>query len=512
VETFVSIRGKNNRKTNPFRTMGMRNRTDKNRNGYFNYMKQMKKGTSLPHSPHLMSPYRRYSQPVLKKTGAWKENPSKASALSKRLRKYSMTLIFLFLMICGIPGGAVYDPIHSFPEDFLISSASFSEIDSKKEKRNLFRPDMGGRRHIGKREIQTLIDSKAFMNLRKKDIDLISGGYSFHIETTLDMLLQNAVLDNLDYTAVRYIGIVAMEPFTGKVLSMAGFDKDDPDNNACTDNKFPAASVFKIITAAAAIESCGFNSDSEITYIGRKHTLYKSQLKDSTGRKRNNRITLRDSFAQSVNPVFGKLGVHHIEKMTLEEYAEAFGFNREIAFELPLMPSMVFVSDDVYHRAEIASGFNRETTISPLHGALMGAAVLNGGRLVEPILIERITDEKGQMIYRSRVVMLNQVISPQAAEIMNDMMRATVESGTCKKAFKGFREDDVLSKLNIGGKTGTIDSPDHNIRYDWFVGFAEAKEGVEKIVISVVIGHEKYIGVRASHYARMAMREYFSYY
>jgi len=482
----------------------------KNGNGYLG--KQMKKRTSLQHSRHLISSYsqqRRYSQLNLKKTGTWKENPSKEASLSKKLRKYAMTLIFLFIMICGIPGRAVYDPIHSFPEDFLTSSVP-KEFDGKKEKRNLFRSDMTGRL-IGKKEIQTILSSKAFVNLTEKNFDLVSGGYRFHIETTLDMPLQNCVLKHLDYTAVRYIGIVAMEPFTGKVLAMVGFDKDNLYNNACTDNKFPAASVFKIITAAAAIESCGFDSDSEITYMGRKHTLYKSQLKDSIRRRKTNRITLRDGFAQSVNPVFGKIGVDHLERMTLEAYAEAFGFNREIAFEIPLLPSMVFVSDDTFHRAEIASGFNRETTISPLHGALMAAAIMNGGRLVEPILIEHITDDAGQVLYQSRVVMLNQAISPQASEIMNDLMQATVESGTCRKAFKGFREDDILSKLNIGGKTGTIDSPDHNIRYDWFVGFAEEKEGAEKIVISVVIGHEKYIGVRASHYARMAMKEYFSH-
>jgi beta-lactamase class D len=57
----------------------------------------------------------------------------------------------------------------------------------------------------------------------------------------------------------------------------------------------------------------------------------------------------------------------------------------------------------------------------------------------------------------------------------------------------GFK---ILSKLNIGGKSGSIDNKAHDARYDWFVGFAEEKDG-----------HE-----RASHYARMAMKQYFRNY
>ncbi len=73
----------------------------------------------------------------------------------------------------------------------------------------------------------------------------------------------------------------------------------------------------------------------------------------------------------------------------------------------------------------------------------------------------------------------------------------------------GFK---ILSKLNIGGKSGSIDNKAHDARYDWFVGFAEEKDGHEKLVISVIVAHEKYIGIRASHYARMAMKQYFRNY
>ena len=91
-------------------------------------------------------------------------------------------------------------------------------------------------------------------------------------------------------------------------------------------------------------------------------------------------------------------------------------------------------------------------------------------------------------------------------------METTISSGTCKKTFRGFKNDRILSMLNIGGKSGSIYNASHDARYDWFVGFAEEKEGSAKIVISAVVTHEKYIGTRASQYARMAIKQYFSSY
>jgi cell division protein FtsI/penicillin-binding protein 2 len=302
-----------------------------------------------------------------------------------------------------------------------------------------------------------------------------------------------------------------MDATTGKILSMVGYDKTDPRNNPCTDNRFPAASVFKIITAAAALEACGFDPSSTFTYNGRKYTLYKYQLKDRENRY-TRKITLRDSFAQSINPVFGKIGSRDLGKPTLEKYAEAFGFNRHIDSEFPISPSSVSISDEPYELAEIACGFNRETTLSPLHGVLMAAAILNDGKMIAPAIVEKVADENGRILYQSHLTELNQVISPDASQDILELMQATVQSGTSKKAFRGYRKDRILSKLIIGGKTGSIFNKPRDARIDWFVGFAKEKQGTEKLAISVVVAHEKYIGIRASRYARMAIQHYFKNY
>ncbi len=399
-------------------------------------------------------------------------------------------LLFALCQITGVPGGAVH--YEQTPDEGHVS-----DPESQKT-------------WFEKKNIRDMLDSKCFMNLKSKGFDFVSDDHRFHVETSINIRLQNFILEKIDRSTSRHIGIVAMDPYAGRVLAMVGFDEDDPNNNPCTDSRFPAASIFKIVTAAAAIEKCGLNSDSQVTYSGRKHTLYKSQMKKR--KKGVRKVTLRDSFAQSINPVFGKIGTHDLGKTTLEEYADAFGFNREISFEIPLTPSVIDVSDRPYHWAEIASGFNRETRISPLHGALIASAIINQGRLIEPMIIDEIRNEQGQMVYQSHYTPLNQAITPDASKVMSDLMQGTIESGTCKKVFRGYQKDPVLSRLSIGGKTGSINSKKRDARYDWFVGFAEEKEGAEKMVISVVVAHGKYIGIRAAKYARIFIKEYFSNY
>ena len=199
-------------------------------------------------------------------------------------------------------------------------------------------------------------------------------------------------------------------------------------------------------------------------------------------------------------------------KMVIEQYAAAFGFNHPINFEAPINSSLLSVDDEPYNLAEVASGYNRTTMISPIHGALIGAAILNQGLMVEPTMIDYISDQAGQILYQSRVEPMKQVISAKSSGIVVSMMEATVNSGTGRKAFKDYQKDSVLAQLNIGGKTGSMDNQEHEAHYDWFVGFAMDRASEKKVVVSVVVAHEKYIGTRAGYYARILMKQYFSNY
>jgi penicillin-binding protein A len=433
----------------------------------------------------------------------WREYQDnlKWDSAKKRLINKTIKLATLIMgglvLVCGIFGGFGGISFSHLLGDYFSLSHD-----------NPMPPPLNSAKLIDKSNVRDFLKNISFVNLKDEGFNFLSNGRKFRIDTSLDMDLQAFLIKKLDLDTSRYIGIVCMDPATGKVLSMVGFDKNDPSNNPCVDNRFPAASIFKIVTASAVVEKCGFQPGSKLSYNGRKHTLYKSQLKNQINRY-TNKITFRDSFAQSVNPVFGKIGAHYLGKNTLEKYAEAFDFNKTIDFEIETVPSFVNLSDEPYQWAEVACGFNNKTKISPLHGAMMASAIINQGSIMAPTVVDRIINENGEIIYRNRLIAMNQAITPKASDVMNQLMAATIRSGTCKKAFRGYRKDKVLSKLNIGGKTGSIDNKSHDARYDWFVGFAEEKDGPRKIALSVIVAHEKYIGLRASYYARIAMKKYF---
>ena len=361
---------------------------------------------------------------------------------------------------------------------------------------------------LDKTKIRTLIPEGDLLNRTSSRFVVSGSDHPLTVETTLDTSLQQSLIDGLDTANARFIGIVAIAPPSGQVLAMARYDRDDPTVNPCLDSRFPAASVFKIITAAAAIEQCDLNGDSPMTFNGNQYTLYRSQLKDKVTRH-TNRIRFQDAFAKSVNPVFGKLGALKLGKDNLTNYAVAFGFNRPIDFEAAISPSTFTVSDDPYQLAEVASGFNRETTLSHLHGALIAAAVANDGRIYEPTVVERILDANGKEIYHSTASLLAQPMAPQTAAQIAAMMEASVRIGTCHKPFRDQDRHPVLSRLVIGGKSGSIDNQDHTARIDWFVGFASERDGNQAIAVSAVVAHEKYIGKRAGEYARRLITDYF---
>lgn len=357
-----------------------------------------------------------------------------------------------------------------------------------------------------------ILDAGSLRNLRQPVFTIEVEDKQYRVETSIDPVLQGTLLSEVEEITSRerycsrFIGIVVMKADTGRVLSMVSFDKENPYRNTCVNCQFPAASIFKIVTAAAAVEALGLTADSHVNYSGSKHTLYRGQLKDTVPRYTNT-LSLADSFAQSVNPAFGKIGAGMLGKKEIEEYAQRFGFNQEITFDIPVAPSRLVAPADRYHLAEIACGFNTETTITPLHGAMIGSAVLNGGRMKPPAIVERITGPSGRTVYERKDLAAKQVISEKASRELYRMMLATVSSGTARRIFRDANRHAALKDLNIGGKTGSINN---NPKFDWFIGFAENPRTHDGIVISAVVAHEDYIGEKAGQYARIAMETYFS--
>ena len=361
---------------------------------------------------------------------------------------------------------------------------------------------------LEKADIRNLLENAPLGKILAGPFEVGFGDRRLRVESTIDPDLQAYLQKQLYRRTSRYIAIVVMDSYSGNVLALVDFARDGLPSPPSLSNRFPAASLFKIVTAAAAVEKCGYSRSTPLAYNGASHTLYKSQLKNVRNRYTRH-TTLEKAFAGSVNPIFGKIGRHCLGPEKLRHYADRFGFDQPIAFELALPPSSTRITDEPYQWAEIACGFNQETVISPLHGAVMAAVAPAEGRLVEPTIIRRIVDQDGQLLYRPRAGTGKAAVSPATARELGRMMRRTVSHGTARKIFRRRSKDKVLSRLTIGGKTGSIDTPDHKARCDWFVGFADGPDPNDAIAVSVLVAHEKYIGRRAGEYARRAVKEYF---
>jgi len=363
--------------------------------------------------------------------------------------------------------------------------------------------------------LRGLLAPRTLAHLDRKVLQVKQGDHELTVTTTLNMKLQTLLIDEFKRNIARkrgtprYVAAVAVDPATGRILSMAGFSKEKGSENPSLSAIYPAASIFKIITASAAAGKLGLTPRSSLSYNGGKYTLYKRQIKEQKNRYTNT-ISFRDSFAQSVNPVFGKLGALKLKKENLSGYAERFLFNREIAFDLPVGKSILSIGEDPYQWAEVACGFNRVTRISPLHGALISATAVTGGNIPTPYLVDSVVTAGGEKLTVPRPPNLGRAVPQKVSATLNQLMQRTIRSGTARKSFTGYRRDPVLKNLTLGGKTGSISNKTHDVRVDWFVGFAKEKKTGRAMAIAVVVGHQAYIGTRASAYARKAITCYFS--
>jgi peptidoglycan glycosyltransferase len=229
---------------------------------------------------------------------------------------------------------------------------------------------------------------------------------------------------------------------------------------------------------------------------GRYHTLYKHQLGLKRQRFRPESVSLEKAFSMSINPFFGKLGIDYLKEEEFADVAEDFLFNVPIEFDLPLCQSYVFKPDTTFERAELTSGFNTRTTISPLHAALIAALPVTGGKIMRPFLVERIVSDGGEDIYCSDTESLSQPLSSRSVKDLSRLMQGTIRYGTARKSFSRLRRLRKSKGWFLGGKTGAINLAKQQQRCEWFAGFAE--KGEERLAISMVLVHGEIRTVKPS--------------
>jgi penicillin-binding protein A len=333
------------------------------------------------------------------------------------------------------------------------------------------------------------------------EIALENNGVRYTLKTTLNPKLQAYVDKLLERSKTLQAAVVVLSPHDGRVLVMSGHDKNGADTNLCLKAEYPAASLFKIVSAAAALEAAGYTPDKTLYFDGNRHTLYKNQLKQQRGRY-TSETQLRKAFAVSNNSIFGKLGIYALGPQVMNEYAEKFYFNRSIPFDLPVEISQTEVPDDEYGLAEIASGFNKRTRVSPLHAALLASVIVNQGEMAAPWMVATVTDASHALVYQAQRRALASPVSKKTAADLKLMMEDAVAYGTGRKTFSKLRQRKMFKDFALGIKTGTINDITDQFKYDWATAFALTPNGNDGICVGVLAVHGEKLGIRATEMAR----------
>ena len=249
---------------------------------------------------------------------------------------------------------------------------------------------------------------------------------------------------------------------------------------------FPAASLAKTITIAAAFESKRYSIHSEVPLIGSAHTLYKRQLKVPENYC-GPISAVHLAYAKSFNPPIALIGMN-VGAKRLKSAAEKFGFNRNFPAGIPER-SQYSPPDSGYGLAEVACGFTQSTTLSPLQAAGIARAIL----MEKPFEIP--WEKNGARGSGSKNHAPTQPIalgierfSENAYIGLKQAMLATVTEGTSRKHISSKNiSRKVFSDLDIGGKTGSLDGENPKGRYDWFMGFAKSRSNPDKAIAIVVM-------------------------
>jgi cell division protein FtsI/penicillin-binding protein 2/preprotein translocase subunit SecG len=413
---------------------------------------------------------------------------SKKNGLKKFLKIFFIVFFLLFVIFSFFYCGQEKEP----------SSIKTPELISKNQIQNLLK-------NISESEFA----QKYFTLKFKKETIVFHTSINENLQTYLDSQISTALNSGLG--APKVICFAVADAGTGKILGLKGYDCAPSDNKApCTKNLYPAASLFKIISSAAAIETKNYTPNQTMTFNGGKYTLYKRQLSNSLT-KYTNYIKLKDAFAQSVNPVFGKIGYYDLKKDNLIKYSNNFLLNKHADTEIPLNTGVIEISDNKYNWAEIASGFNDTTKVSVLHAAFLNIPVVNDGFYTNPALVEKIIDDRQNVRYENISFPKIKLINKTTSKRLFEMMERTVKAGTAKGSFNAYRKGRTMTDLVIGGKTGSISDYSKSVKYDWFTGYAVKKGTKDGIVFSVLVGHGQYIGTKSSEFARRLIANYFSH-
>jgi peptidoglycan glycosyltransferase len=324
-----------------------------------------------------------------------------------------------------------------------------------------------------------------------------SGG---DVVLTLDAKAQQAAMTGLgDVTGA----VVALDPSTGRILAMASTPTYDPNQlsshdpkairayraglsdaqvaNQAVGERYSPGSVFKVVVSAAALSTGNYTPQTAVPAPDRLSLPGSThQLTNFNGESCNGGAdqSLIDALTISCNTAFAQLGMT-LGEQKVRDMAKSFGID-DSGFTTPLKvaPSTVGAIADQAQLANASIG-QQNVQITPLQGAMIAAAVANGGKLMKPYLVDQVRAPDLTVIDQTDPTVMSRPISSQVAGELTQMMTSVVANGTGRKA--------KIPGIQVAGKTGTAQTDPENNDNSWFVGFAPADH--PKIAVAVFIKH-----------------------
>ncbi|MFD6173413.1 peptidoglycan D,D-transpeptidase FtsI family protein [Streptomyces coeruleorubidus] len=327
-----------------------------------------------------------------------------------------------------------------------------------------------------------------------------------NVVTTLNSAAQKAAYNGLKKQGGKG-AVVALEPSTGKILSLASYPSYDPSsfagNSTTTDTDawqklqkknnpndpmlnralretYPPGSTFKVVTAAAALEDGLYTEPNEKTETPLPWTMpgTTTPLKNEGNIPCKN-ATLRVALQYSCNTVFGKIG-SDLGNDKMLDMAKKFGFTEEQF--TPVRSNASVFSDDMNPSETALSSIGQfNTAATPLQMAMVASAVANDGKLMKPYMVEELQARSVDTIARTEPEELSQPLSPENAQKLQSMMETVVDKGTGSNA--------KIPGVTVGGKTGTAQHGENNSEnpYAWFISYAKGSDGSTPVAVAVVI-------------------------
>lgn len=340
-------------------------------------------------------------------------------------------------------------------------------------------------------------------------VDLLSNesGMGGSVQLTIDRAAQDAAFEGLSSLPGDVRGsVVALEPTTGKILALVSLptydpnllashdlaqvdadyrrlqaDEGEPLLNRAIQQTLPPGSTFKVVTAAAAIESGRYAGTDDVPG-GATYQL--PQTSDESGEIDNEgrdcgtgQIPFSQAMENSCNTTFAALGVE-IGAEGLREQAEAFGFNSDYLEDLRPQAESVFPTEANEPQAGQAAIGQYEVRATALQMAMVVAGIANRGTVMRPYLVDEVQSPEFDVLEQRDPAELSRAVSESTAGQLTDLLVSTVDNGTASPA--------AIPGFSVAGKTGTAQSGQDDVApYAWFVSFAPADD--PQVAVAVMI-------------------------